>query len=64
MSLEKAIYYRKEKRKPYPEHDIRNVDWSCRNHGACAYCACNRQIRNRRLKAKADSLMKEAKELK
>jgi hypothetical protein len=48
MSLEKAIYHGKEKRKPY--YDSRRFDWSCKNHGSCAYCRCNRTIQSKRQK--------------
>jgi 5-methylcytosine-specific restriction endonuclease McrA len=40
MSLEKAIYYKKEYRKPY--YDSRRFDWSCKNHGSCGYCRAGR----------------------
>jgi hypothetical protein len=45
MSLEKAIRYRKEKRKPY--YDSRRFDWTCKNHGSCDYCE-RRRLYNRR----------------
>jgi hypothetical protein len=40
MSLEKAIYYGKEHRKPLWRSA--RFDYSCRNHGACGYCEANR----------------------
>ncbi len=40
MSLDKAIEYGKEKRKPYT--GAKAVDCSCRNHGSCAWCMSNR----------------------
>jgi hypothetical protein len=40
MSLDKAIYYGKEHRKPY--YDSRRFDWSCKCHGTCGYCRANR----------------------
>jgi len=38
MSLEKAIYYGKEHRKPYYGNSSKNFDWSCRNHRGCSRC--------------------------
>ena len=40
MSLDKAIKYKKEKRKPYRK--AKAVDASCRNHGSCPWCKANR----------------------
>lgn len=40
MSLDKAIQYGKEKRKPY--YGCKAIDPSCRNHGSCDYCRCGR----------------------
>lgn len=40
MSLDKAIKHGKEKRKPYK--NSKAFDYSCRNHGSCGYCECNR----------------------
>lgn len=40
MSLDKAIRYGKEHRKPYKK--AKAVDSSCRNHGTCAFCRSNR----------------------
>ena len=40
MSLNKAIIYGKEKRKPYT--GTKAVDCSCRNHGSCDWCKENR----------------------
>lgn len=40
MSLEKAIKYNKEKRKPY--YKSKRFDKTCRNHGSCPYCKNNR----------------------
>lgn len=36
MSLDKAIKYGKEKRKPY--RGAKAVDKTCRNHGDCPWC--------------------------
>ena len=38
MSLEKAIFYDKEHRKPYYGNNSKNFDWSCRNHRGCSRC--------------------------
>ena len=40
MSLDKAIKYGKEHRKPY--RGAKAVDSACRNHGSCSYCESNR----------------------
>ena len=40
MSLDKAIKFGKEKRKPYT--GSKTIDYSCRNHGSCPYCKENR----------------------
>ena len=40
MSLDKAIKYGKEKRKPYRK--AKAIDKSCRNHGSCKWCEGNR----------------------
>ena len=40
MSLDKAIQYGKEHRKPY--RGSKAVDPSCRNHGSCPWCKSNR----------------------
>ena len=40
MSLDKAIKYGKEHRKPYT--DSRAYVHSCRNHGTCSWCQGNR----------------------
>lgn len=47
MSLDKAIKYCKEKRKPY--YGCKSFDPACRNHGGCSYCERGRQ--HNRLKA-------------
>ena len=46
MSLEKAIEYRKEKRKAYRGSKAWTA--SCRNHGKCGYCENNRTITTKR----------------
>lgn len=40
MSLDKAILYGKEKRKPY--RGSKEIDKTCRNHGTCEWCKSNR----------------------
>lgn len=40
MSLNKAIYYGKEHRKPY--YGSRSFDSACRPGGSCPYCFKNR----------------------
>jgi hypothetical protein len=40
MSLDKAIHYGKEHRKPY--YRSGRFDYSCRPHGGCEYCWYNR----------------------
>lgn len=54
MSLDKAILYGKEHRKPF--HGAKLVDRTCRNHGDCPYCKGNRTFRNKR--AEEDSFKK------
>lgn len=57
MSLDKAIKFGKEKRKPY--RGAKAIDCTCRNHGTCEYCKSNRLIQSKRVKEKMDSLEKE-----
>ena len=40
MSLDKAVKYGKEFRKPY--YGAKAVDCTCRNHGSCLYCKGDR----------------------
>ncbi len=51
MSLEKAIKYNKEKRKPY--RDSKAWDSSCRNHGSCGWCEGNRLHSEKKRKTSA-----------
>lgn len=46
MSLDKAILSGKEHRKPY--RGSKRFDCTCRNHGSCSYCRCNRTIQEQR----------------
>lgn len=41
MSLDKAIKYGKEHRKPY--YGSKAIDKTCRNHGSCPWCEENRK---------------------
>ena len=45
MSLDKAIEYGKEHRKPY--RGSKAIDKSCRNHGGCPWCEENRKHKMR-----------------
>lgn len=38
--IDKAIKSGKERRKPY--FGSKRFDRTCRNHGSCPYCTCNR----------------------
>ena len=44
MSLDKAIKFKKEKRKPY--YDAGRFDTTCRPHGGCPWCYDNRMHKN------------------
>lgn len=44
MSLDKAIKYGKEKRKPY--RGAKAIDPWCRNHGNCRWCEKGRLHKN------------------
>ena len=52
MSLEKAIFNKKEKRKQY--YDSRRFACSCRNHGSCEWCIGKRlyQLKKERERTK------------
>ena len=52
MGLEKAIKYKKEKRKPYRK--AKAVDKQCRNHGSCEWCKGNRLFGNKKRKEQYD----------
>ena len=41
MSMDKAIAYGKEHRKPY--RGSKAIDHTCRNHGTCPWCVENRK---------------------
>lgn len=43
MAMDKAIEHGKEHRKPWRGKErSKNFDKTCRNHGSCPYCQCNR----------------------
>ena len=46
MSLDKAIKYGKEKRKPYRR--AKAIDSWCRNHGNCRWCEESRLHKNKK----------------
>lgn len=46
MSLDKAIKYGKEKRKPY--RGAKAIDRWCRNHGNCMWCKEGRLHKNKK----------------
>lgn len=48
MSLDKAIKYGKEKRKPY--YGCKAVDPHCRNHGNCPWCRDGRLHKHKKNK--------------
>jgi hypothetical protein len=56
MSLNKAIKYGKEKRKPYRK--AKAVDCSCRNHGSCDWCKSNRTIQSKKEEQRIKDLSK------
>ena len=55
MSLDKAIKYGKEKRKPYTK--AKAVCRSCRNHGDCPWCEGNRLNKQTAMKKIAEKEM-------
>lgn len=57
MSLDKAIKYGKEKRKPYRR--AKAVDGTCRNHGSCEYCRDARLFFDRKKRTVKDNELKE-----
>ena len=56
MSLDKAIFHGKEKRKPYT--GAKAIAKSCRNHGSCSWCRENRlhKFRDRKPAEEMDDL--------
>lgn len=57
MSFDKAIRYGKEYRHEY--RDSRAFDRSCRNHGSCKWCECNRRFNALKLEEKFKQDMEE-----
>jgi hypothetical protein len=57
MSLDKAIFYGKEKRKPF--RGCKAFIPSCRNHCGCAYCLSDRLYSRRKEDMKADDIVKD-----
>lgn len=55
--LDKAIKYGKEKRKPY--RGSKACDKTCRNHGGCDWCKCNRLYKFKKEEEKTLDKMKE-----
>lgn len=61
MSLDKAIKYGKEKRKPY--RGAKAVDKTCRNHGDCPWCKEGRLHKSKKQeKASKDKVIEYYKE--
>jgi hypothetical protein len=52
MSLDKAIKYCKEHRKPYYRSDA--FDYTCRPHGGCPWCEHNRMHSTKRRQLASD----------
>lgn len=59
MSLDQAIKYKKEKRKPY--HGAKSIDPTCRNHGSCFWCKGNRLHKRMQEKERAKDMKNEEK---
>ena len=57
MSLDKAIQYGKEHRRPYK--GAKAIDKICRNHGSCGWCKDNRTYANTKREQSAESEIKE-----
>ena len=55
MSMDKAILYGKEKRKPY--RGVKAIDPWCRNHGADEWALENRQYKNKKREMAAKDKM-------
>lgn len=56
MSLDKAIIYGKEKRKPYT--GSKAIDGTCRNNGSCEVCKGNRLYQRNKAEAAAEQELK------
>lgn len=57
MSLDKAIEYGKEKRKPY--RGSKAIDRTCCNHGSCGICEGNRLYQRNKLEQKFKQRIKD-----
>jgi len=57
MSMDKAIKYKKEHRKPY--YGNKAIDRTCRNHGGCPWCEENRMYKNIKRIQSMDSQLEE-----
>jgi len=57
MSMDKAIKYKKEHRKPY--YGSKAIDRTCRNHGGCPWCEENRMYKNIKRIQSMDSQLEE-----
>ena len=57
MSLDKAIEYGKENRKPYT--GAKAIDRTCRNHGSCEWCRINRLHKQIRIDEVSRQALKE-----
>lgn len=57
MSLEKAVQYGKEKRKPY--YNAGRFDYSCRPNGGCPHCEANRKHSFKKASMKASKIEQE-----
>lgn len=60
MTLDKAVKYKKEKRKPHRK--AKAVDGSCRNHGSCPWCESGRQHFDAKKRTACEDDMKEWKD--
>ena len=60
MSLDKAIEYGKEKRKPYT--GSKAIDCTCRNHGSCEWCERNRLYQRLKVEEASRQALEEMKE--
>jgi len=57
MSLDKAIQYKKEHRKPYT--GTKAIDCTCRNHGSCERCKNNRMYQQLKMEEASKQALKE-----
>ena len=57
MSLDKAIEYGKEKRKPY--YGAQAIDCTCRPHGSCEWCRSNRMYQQLKMEEASRQALEE-----